>query len=554
MQPQILVSRRRHKSARSQQTADRLRATALMLQTAAWVSDGRSKILASVMPRHSVVCTSLSADGHSGLHRANAANAVEMEVRMKTTHRSYAEEASDFHRLCRFIREHHNHARAYSTWSLGRLVDWKYGLYENKLSAAAFCDKNAHLWFDSFGELAALAISENGDTGFAVITAEGYRFLFEEILRWVIANWSDRGSRFSTEITELQGMEARILERFEFRHQSTFYTRRFDLTSKPLKRFPLEPGFVIVDMLTYPNYLEQRILRAEAFSGKSSLTEEEMQRQLEFYNYTHQGPIYHPQCDLCVMTEDVRCRARCASGAASHTRGWAVRSGLRSVDRRQEQCGRYRTDLYPQSLPQTQLRPSSDPGMPGALACYGNAKRLHHRIQPRGHSPLRFTRCRGGVEIVHLRDSCELNILGCVSTKASYRTFYERLRRWLVSNLKWGISALPQEAEEQIADQRADERHREAVDHQALEQPAAVFRCGRIGDAHRAERREWADIHHMTAYVDRRYNRDRVATAQRGDQARHHRNKRRHHHPRRARVGRDGSRHKGDDPRHVARS
>jgi GNAT superfamily N-acetyltransferase len=245
------------------------------------------------------------------LYRANAANAVEMEVRMKTTHRSYAEEASDFYRLCRFIREHHDHVRAYSTWSLGRLVDWKYGLYENKLSVAAFCDKNAHLWFDSFGELAALAISENGDTGFAIITAEGYRFLFEEILGWVIANWNDRGPRFSTEITELQGMEVRILERFEFQHQSTFYTRRFDLTSKPLKRFPLEPGFVIVDMLTYPNYREQRILRAEAFSGKSSLTEEELQRQLEFYNYIHAGPIYHPQCDLCVMTEDGRFVAGC---------------------------------------------------------------------------------------------------------------------------------------------------------------------------------------------------------------------------------------------------
>jgi GNAT superfamily N-acetyltransferase len=57
-------------------------------------------------------------------------------------------------------------------------------------------------------------------------------------------------------------------------------------------------------MLTHPNYREQRVLRAEAFEGKSSLTEEELCRQLEFYNYIHEGPIYHPECDLCVMAED----------------------------------------------------------------------------------------------------------------------------------------------------------------------------------------------------------------------------------------------------------
>jgi ribosomal protein S18 acetylase RimI-like enzyme len=94
-----------------------------------------------------------------------------MDAQMKMTHRTYADEASDFQRLCRFVVAYHDHMRAYSTWSLGRLVDWKYGLYENKLSVAGFCDKNAHLWFDGFGELAGVAISENGDTGFAVITA-----------------------------------------------------------------------------------------------------------------------------------------------------------------------------------------------------------------------------------------------------------------------------------------------------------------------------------------------------------------------------------------------
>jgi GNAT superfamily N-acetyltransferase len=234
-----------------------------------------------------------------------------VEWKMKTTHRDYSEAAGDFNRLCRLAVEYDDHVRAYSTWCLGRLVDWKYGLYENKLAVAGFCDKNAHLWFDGFGELAGVAISEDGDAGFAIITAQGYRFQFEEILRWVLASWRDRGSPLSIEITGLQAMEIAILKRFGFEHKSTFYTQRFDLTAEPANRFSLEPGFTIVDMFTHPNYREQRILRADAFSGNSCLTEEELDRQLEFYNYIHRGPIYHPQCDLCVMAEDGRFVAGC---------------------------------------------------------------------------------------------------------------------------------------------------------------------------------------------------------------------------------------------------
>lgn len=121
---------------------------------------------------------------------------------MKTTHRPYAEDLGDFHRLCHFVTANESHLRAHSTWCLGRVVDWKYGLYGNKLTVAGFCDKNACLWFDAFGELAGFAISESGDEGFAILTAAGYRLLFEEMLQWVLGHWSQRGPSLSVEITE----------------------------------------------------------------------------------------------------------------------------------------------------------------------------------------------------------------------------------------------------------------------------------------------------------------------------------------------------------------
>ncbi len=47
---------------------------------------------------------------------------------MKTTHRSYSEESGDFGQPAHFVIGNADHMRARSTWSIGRLVDWKYGV------------------------------------------------------------------------------------------------------------------------------------------------------------------------------------------------------------------------------------------------------------------------------------------------------------------------------------------------------------------------------------------------------------------------------------------
>lgn len=229
---------------------------------------------------------------------------------MKTTHRDYSEESGDFHRLCRFAVANAAALRTHSTWCLGRLVDWKYALFEHKRAVPDFCDRNAHLWFDAFGDLAAFAIAEEGDAGFAIITTAGYRFLFEEMLAWVLDRWGDRG-RSSIEITERQAYEAEILERHGFSRRSTFGMWRFDLGQPLAPRPPLEEGFSIVDMATHPDYPGQRLMRSDGFGGKMTLTEEELRHQLAFYSHAQQGPIYHPQTDLCVMAPDGTLVAGC---------------------------------------------------------------------------------------------------------------------------------------------------------------------------------------------------------------------------------------------------
>ncbi len=229
---------------------------------------------------------------------------------MKTTHRSYSEVSGDFRRLCRFVTTHMSYFRTHSTWCLGRFVDWKYGLYENKTARPGFCERNAEVWFDAFDEVAGFAISESGDAGLAILLAPGYRFLFGELLDWSLANWDERGPRFTIEITERQMPEMTVLEHHGFRRGAVFYTQRFDPAREPVRQFPLEPGFVIVDMRSHGDYRGQRILRDNAFIGITP-TEEVLQRHLDFYNYSQAGPIYHGETDLCVMAPDGQLVAGC---------------------------------------------------------------------------------------------------------------------------------------------------------------------------------------------------------------------------------------------------
>jgi GNAT superfamily N-acetyltransferase len=232
---------------------------------------------------------------------------------MKTTHRNYSEEQGDFNRLAKYFTQHPMDRRTHTTWCLGRYVDWKYGLYGNKRSFANFCEENGHIWFDGFGELAGFVLSESGDATFSILTLAGNRFIFEDMLQWAMENWKHRVTsecNLSIEVTEHQEWEIKILERYGFYPKATFFTRRFDLTKDLVPRFPLEPGFTVIDMKHDPDLRAQGVLRANAFQNKE-LTEEEMNERIWFTTYNQNGPLYHPDTDICVVAPDGRFASGC---------------------------------------------------------------------------------------------------------------------------------------------------------------------------------------------------------------------------------------------------
>lgn len=230
---------------------------------------------------------------------------------MKTTDRGYSEDSGDFARLCRFIVVARREAWQCCTWSLGRVVDWKYEGWGGKADIPSFCDRNAHLWFNAFGDLVGLVIAERGDAAIAVLTAPGYRFLFADLLDWALVAWAARGPRFAVELTAHQDVEARALERRGFRRGGASMIRRFDLSLPAAGRFALEPGFVVVDMRTNPDYRARRALRANAFEGREELTDEDLRHLVRLDTYALASPIYHPETDLCVRAPDGRLVAGC---------------------------------------------------------------------------------------------------------------------------------------------------------------------------------------------------------------------------------------------------
>lgn len=230
---------------------------------------------------------------------------------MKTTHRGYAEEAGDFARLCRLFVELRGHDWRSTTWCLGRVVDWKYGLFSAKLARPDFCARNAELWLDPFGDLVGLLVSESGGADIAIATLPGYRFLYAEILAWALEAWAERGPRLSTEVSEHQAIEIRALEGQGFRLSQPYMAHRYDLATMADSAPRLDPGFTIVDMQAHPDYRARRILRWNGFHDADYASEQELQAALEIDHYWLSSPIYHPAADICVMAADGRFVAGC---------------------------------------------------------------------------------------------------------------------------------------------------------------------------------------------------------------------------------------------------
>ncbi len=218
---------------------------------------------------------------------------------MKVSTRAYNPESGDFERLCRFIIQDNRAKRDYFVWQLGRIVDWKYGLWREDKYFPNFFRKNAQLWLDYFGELIGFAISENGDNMFQIFIKDAYMQVYTEMAQWVIEHWRDRDVALATQVTEKQPAQLRILEQCGFVSKGIAeVTRMYNLSDMETAAPVLAEGFELVDMATHYDPIGLARLKANAFSNRNSVSNVE----LLAHEYVRESPIYQPEFDLAIVT------------------------------------------------------------------------------------------------------------------------------------------------------------------------------------------------------------------------------------------------------------
>jgi ribosomal protein S18 acetylase RimI-like enzyme len=217
---------------------------------------------------------------------------------MKVITRAYEPESRDFQRLCQFIIQDNQIKREYFVWQIGRIIDWKYGLWKNDKYFPNFFRKNAQLWVDYFDELVGFAISENGDNMFHIFIKDSYAYLYEEIVLWVVEHWKNRDGALYTELTEIQTMQMRTLEKCGFVSKGVSeVTWMYNLTEMETFQPVLEDGFELVDMESHYDPVGLAKLKANSFRNLNNVSEIDLLAN----EYVRESPIYKPEFDLSIV-------------------------------------------------------------------------------------------------------------------------------------------------------------------------------------------------------------------------------------------------------------
>jgi len=113
-------------------------------------------------------------------------------------------------------------------WTIGRLGDWKYGLFnENKLFPS-FMRKNAQLWLNNFDELVGFVISEDCNSGFTVFAKRGCEFLYPEMIR--NPDLKGKAYLYCNVWRNLNEVSSFDMLKYEYNRESPCFNPKFDLS------------------------------------------------------------------------------------------------------------------------------------------------------------------------------------------------------------------------------------------------------------------------------------------------------------------------------------
>jgi ribosomal protein S18 acetylase RimI-like enzyme len=188
----------------------------------------------------------------------------------------------------------------HSDWTLGRLVDWKYGVWNPAKLHESFFARHCRLWYDRLGTLAGFALSENGNGDFCMFTREPYRFLYADMIAWAEQQHAPGHTALTMTVPEEDAERRAALEHAGFSsavHCET--TAWYRIEDFQLAATALPPGFVLLSMAEYGDYDQQRSLKNAAFQGGRPMDE----ARLFAFSHVRESPLYDPAMDIVLVND-----------------------------------------------------------------------------------------------------------------------------------------------------------------------------------------------------------------------------------------------------------
>lgn len=217
---------------------------------------------------------------------------------MKTYHRPFIYESSDFKRMCALLVHDNASKRESFVWHIARLIDWKYNLCNFKRRFPGNYAHAAHLWFNYYDELIGFVISEEFNEQFDIILLDEYMHLYPEMLAWAKAEWGTQYRQLITSAVEVHERRISALEQAGYqRTDGMEITRIFDTSHFCAVPYPTAP-LRFESMAHNKNYANQAILRRSAWPNHNDPQTDEA-----ISAYIRTSPIYDARFDFVLVDE-----------------------------------------------------------------------------------------------------------------------------------------------------------------------------------------------------------------------------------------------------------
>lgn len=218
---------------------------------------------------------------------------------MKTHHRPFIYESRDFKNMCALVVRDNAGRKDSFVWHLGRLVDWKFSLFNIKRCFPGNYASAAHLWFNYYDELIGFVISEDFDEHFDIIVLEEYCYLYPEMLYWVDSEWGRQYRQLSTSVVETHTARTNALKEAGYQKTEDLeMIRIFDTSLFSDQPYPAAP-LQFQSMAENMNYEKQNILRLSAWPNHKNT--KQMDDAIRAYVRT--SPIYDTRFDFVLIDE-----------------------------------------------------------------------------------------------------------------------------------------------------------------------------------------------------------------------------------------------------------